>query len=141
MKQKKIIAILFAVSLLFVSTIFIRIPVRNFLCTENTVEYRGCVEMTHFFDPIAIAFSTPFIITLILFFLRREAFIAWAKFAVVAFPLMLGILLFTFNNTPVTGDWISGPTDDQLASILLPSLFLIISLLIIGIKSWKLRGE
>ncbi|MEK7555834.1 MAG: hypothetical protein AAB523_00935 [Patescibacteria group bacterium] len=97
--------------------------------------------MTHFFDPIAIAFSTPFIITLILFFLRREAFIAWAKFAVVAFPLMLGILLFTFNNTPVTGSWISGPTDDQLASILLPSLFLIISLLIIGIKSWKLRGE
>ena len=52
---------------------------------------------------------------------------------------MLVVLLYTHNNVPVTGGWIGGPTDDQLATVFLPPLFLIISLLIIGIKSWRLR--
>lgn len=105
----------------------------GFLCDNPLTPIEGLLFLSL---SIPLLIISPF-----LFFVRREAFIAWAKFAGVAFPIMLGILLYTFNNTPALGSWISGPTDDQLASVLLPTSFLIISLLIIGIKSWKLRGK
>ena len=92
-------------------------------------------------EPLLWSFLPLLFITLTLFFVRREIFLAWAKFAGIAFPLMLGVLLYTHNNIPVSGGWIGGPTDDQLATVFLPPLFAIISLLIIGVKSWKLRKE
>ena len=103
----------------------------------------GCLESfgENIPEPLLWSFLPLLIISFILFFVRREVFIAWAKFAGVAFPIILGILLYTFNNTPALGSWIGGPTDDQLASVLLPTSFLIISLLIIIIKSWRLRGK
>lgn len=76
-----------------------------------------------------------------LFFLRREVFIAWAKFASVGIPLMLGGLLYAFHVPQSTGTWIGGPTESQIASILLPSLFFVISLIIIITKSFALRKK
>ena len=140
MNQRKIVSLLFVISVLVSGVSFS--PVEHFVCEEESVGGRDCVAaVINIIEPLLWSFLPLVLISLIFFFIRREVFIAWAKFAVVAFPLMLGILLYTFNNTPVTGSWISGPTDDQLASVLLPSLFVIISLLIIGWKSWKLRGK
>jgi hypothetical protein len=91
--------------------------------------------------PFLISFLTLLPITLGLFFVRRETFIAWAIFASIGFPLMLGILLYTFNNKPAMGGWVGGPTDDQFASVLLPGLFVIISIVIIAMKSAKPAGN
>ncbi|MEK7555842.1 MAG: hypothetical protein AAB523_00975 [Patescibacteria group bacterium] len=140
MNKKKIVPVLFVVSALFTGALFF--PVQDFFCVEESIKERECItSIINVIEPLLWSFLPLLVVSLILFFVRREVFIAWAKFAGVVFPLMLGILLYTFNNTPVTGSWIGGPTDDQLASVLLPSLFLIISLLIIIIKSWKLRGK
>ena len=76
----------------------------------------------------------------ILFFVRREAFMAWAKFASVAFPLMLGILLYIFNNTPsVNSGWVNLGTQSQLASTFFPPLVVIISLGIIIYKQLRAK--
>src|SRR3990167_1703301 len=69
--------------------------------------------------------------SLILFFLPRQVFITWAKFAAIGFPIMLGGLLYAFNIEQSTGSWICGPTEAEIASAILPSLFLLISLVLI----------
>lgn len=132
---------MFVVSLLFVATVFLRIPVKNILCVKNTIEYRDCIASTHTFDLVALAFLPVLIITPVLFFVRRETFMAWAIFAAVGFPIMLGGLLYAFNIPQSTGGWVSGPNEAQVASFLLPGLFVIISLILIAVKSWKLRGK
>lgn len=96
-----------------------------------------------YIEPLFWSFLPLLAISLILLFLRREVFIAWAKFAAVAFPLMLAILLYTYNNTPTTGGFgLAGLiSDEMLATAFLPALFLIISLVIIIVKSQKLKSR
>lgn len=77
--------------------------------------------------------------SLLLLFARRETFILWAKFAVPAFIAMLAIIFYTYNNEPIIGGWVSFGSDDQLATVLGPSLFFLISLVIIAVKSYRLR--
>ena len=141
MNHKKIIWVLLIVSLLILGGIFGIALADYFLPSFHDFLYR--IGDGNFVEgkihPVFFAFLPLLFITSILFFVRRETFLAWAKFAAPAFPLMLVVLLYTHNNVPVTGGWIGGPTDDQLATVFLPPLFLIISLLIIGIKSWKLK--
>ena len=139
MEQKKIVWILFVFAILIgLVGVFSEPGIfglgcvnKGILCNNPLIFIEG--------EPF-LAFSIPLLfMTPILFFVRREVFITWAKFAGVFFPLMLAAILYTYNNTPVIGGWISGPTDDQLASVFLPPLFVIISIAIIGVKSWKLR--
>ena len=92
-------------------------------------------------EPIFWGFLPLLAISLILLFLRREVFMAWAKFAVPAFPIMVAILLYTYNNGPTPdGFGLAGLiSDEMLATAFLPALFFIISLVIIIVKSHKLR--
>lgn len=90
------------------------------------------------FLAVSIAF---FIILIILSFLRREVFMAWAKFAAVGFPIMLAVLLYTYNNEPTSGGFgLAGLiSDEMLATAFLPALFFIISTILIIAK--KLRSK
>lgn len=111
-------------------------------CSSAPTIYCGADDFEHTFYPFFFSFLPLFAISLVLFFLRYEIFLTWAKFAVVSFPIMLGLLLYTYNNEPGLGSWISGANDDaQIASGILPVLFLLLSLLIIAVKFWKLRGR
>jgi len=84
-----------------------------------------------------IALSLSFLpVSLTLFFLRREVFVAWSKFVAIGFPIMLGGLIYAYNIEQSTGSWIGGPTEAEIASSILPSLFLLISLIII-IRAWR----
>jgi len=143
MKQKTIIGMIFGGALVLGLIAILSDPGsyglgcidNGFLCANPLTPIEGL---------LFLSLSVPLlIISPILFFVRREVFIAWAKFVIIAFPLMLGILLYTFNNEPATsGLGLGGLIPDELlASVTLPALFLIISLLLIGIKSWKLRGK
>ncbi|MCR4330411.1 MAG: hypothetical protein NUV49_00815 [Patescibacteria group bacterium] len=134
-KYKTYNLVILVITVVFLVGIYIYWKLTAVQCWDNPIVFCAAEGFEEKFHPLLWSFLTLFLVTLPLFIVRRGAFIAWAKFAVVAFPLMLGILLYTFNNTPVTGSWISGPTDDQLASVLLPSLFVIISFAIIALKS------
>jgi len=87
--------------------------------------------------PILTSSAILFFISLILLFVRREAFIAWAKFAGVAFPLMLGTLLYTFTHESIGAAWMSGPTNAQISATILPALFVIVSFVIIAFNQAK----
>ena len=89
------------------------------------------------FHPLLLAFAALAFVSGLLIFLRRKIFIVWAKFAAIGFPLMLGGLLYTYNIEQSMGGWVSGPTESEIAAVLLPGLFLLISLGIIIYKSIK----
>ena len=143
MNHKKIVGIIFGVAVLLTVVGIVSDPSsfglgcenNGFLCKNPFVFIRG---------EFYFALSIPLLlITPILFFVRRETFMLWAKFAGIAFPIMLGILLYTFNNAPTPGGFgLAGLIpDEQLASAILPSLFILISIILIAVKSWKLRGK
>jgi|SRR3989344_3269008 len=90
-------------------------------------------------QPLLLSFITFFVVSLVLVFLRREVFFTWAKFAVPAFIIMVGIMLYTYNNTPDVGGWVDWGSDDQFATLTLPPLFFIISVIIIARKARRLR--
>jgi len=90
-------------------------------------------------EPLFWSFLSLLPIAVLLYFIRREVFIAWAKFAAVAFPLMLAIMLYTYNDAPMrSGFGLSGLiSNEQFATAILPSLFFLVSLIIIIVKSRK----
>lgn len=105
----------------------------SFLCGGSFEKY---------IEPIFWGFLPLLAISLILLFLRREVFVAWAKFAVAAFPIMIAVLLWTYNNGPTPGGFgLAGLiSDEMLATAFLPVLFFIISLIII-IKKLKSKSS
>src|SRR3989344_2836254 len=137
MSYKKTIAVLFLVSLFAVVATFVLDGDSLNLCGEKQAfvmsEVDRCVDtMNNVVEPIFFAFLPILVIFPILFFLRREVFIAWAKFATVAFPLMLGIMLYTYNDAPMrSGFGLSGLiSNEQFATAILPPLFFLVSLII-----------
>jgi len=76
-----------------------------------------------------------FIVSLFLFFVRQEIFKSWLYFFSLFIPL--SILLISIAPE-YTADIIT-PFTKQITTWWMASIFFLISLLIIGIKSWKLR--
>lgn len=114
--------------------IYIKTSFDSFVCGGSFEKY---------IEPIFWGFLPVLVISLILLFLRREIFLAWVKFAGVTFPLMLVVLFYTYNNGPTPGGFgLAGLiSDEMLATAFLPALFFIISLIIIIVKSLKLRKD
>ena len=139
MNHRKIIIIFFIIAVLAIGT--------SYAFSGLTVCHKypwACNEFFLQVRSLLFILSLPLLLlTPILFFVRREAFVLWAKFAGVAFPLMLGILLYTFNNAPTPGGFgLAGLIpDEQLASATLPLLFVLISIILISVESWRLRGK
>ena len=92
-------------------------------------------------QPVAIAFLTLFLISFFLFFVRRETFILWSKFAIVGFPLMLWALFDLANQPQSSGFGPVSMLDGAFFAFLIPFLFFLISLILIIYKSIKLRGK
>ena len=80
-------------------------------------------------------------ISLILLFLREEVFRAWFKFARIYIPLAL-IFIFLSALSPGGGSWgVSNNFDAEAATWFFSGLFLLISLILIARKSWKLKNK
>ena len=138
MKQKYKI---YNLMLLLISTSVIGVIlflVKTYNCYQNGVVDYTCYDFQEQkMQPLFISFLPLLLISVILFFVRREAFIAWAKFAGVAFPLMLGTLLYTFTHESESAAWMSGPSNAQMAMTILPFLFIITSFVIIAFNQAK----
>lgn len=101
-----------------------------FFCSDWGVQLRS----------LFFVWSIPMLILSIIFFsMAPRVFFTWAKFAVPAFIIMVGIMLYTYNNTPDVGGWVDWGSDDQFATLTLPPLFFIISVIIIARKARRLR--
>ena len=120
MSYRKVNGIIIVVAILFLLKGIVD-PINFRLCDPDCDEFVAFVTS-------GLSLLLP---SLILFFLLRQVFITWAKFATVGFPLMLGGLLYAFNIEQSTGSWIGGPTEAEIASVILPSIFLLISLILI----------
>ena len=83
--------------------------------------------------------SSLLLVSLTLLFTREEVFHSWKKFVIVYLPIATILLFITAGES---GGGIGlARIDGEIISWFLSGLFLIISLLIIGIKSWRLRGK
>ena len=70
-------------------------------------------------------------------FLREEIFRSWIRFATVFVPVSLIITIF---SSPNDGDMFF-PSTEEMSIFSLPTIFLITSILIITVKSLKLRKK
>ncbi|OGM92550.1 hypothetical protein A2935_00015 [Candidatus Wolfebacteria bacterium RIFCSPLOWO2_01_FULL_47_17b] len=140
MTQKNTITSLLVILVLITTISYFMIGDGFGICTEGAIKNRGCLSLLNdISEPIFYSSISLLLVVASLFFVRREVFIAWAKFAAVAFPLMLGILLYTYNDAPMrSGFGLSGLiSNEQFATAILPSLFFLVSLIIIIVKSKK----
>ena len=87
-------------------------------------------------QPVTLGSISFIVILFILLFTKQAVFRSWLKFATPY--LILSILLLAV--APTSNADIYG-LDRELIAWFTSALFLVISLLIIGIKSWKLRGK
>lgn len=98
------------------------------LCGE-TGDYRACIrKVNDIFEPLLWSFLPLLAVSFTLLFFKREIFIAWAKFGAPAFVVMLAVIYYTYNNAPASGGWVNWGSDEQVASVLLPILYVAISL-------------
>ncbi|MDO8572513.1 MAG: hypothetical protein Q7S11_01935 [bacterium] len=90
---------------------------------------------------------TMLVLAIILSFSKEEVFRLWWKFCVAFFVISLGVIYFAVT-APVTDpltvigrhEFDSSEAQILIYLFILPSFFLL-SLVVIGIKSWKLRKE
>jgi hypothetical protein len=136
MIQKKIVGIIFFIALIsfvFGEGVFL-------LCRSHLFYPWSCNDFFLQIRGWFVLLSVPFLfISPVLFFVHREAFIAWAKFAVVAFPLMTGFILYTFY-TPPSGAFF-GINDNEVYPVPLIILFVLSSFILIAVKQWTLREK
>ncbi len=132
MKNKNFLPIVLSAVLFLIAVIFL-LPCdssRNFVCQGKYGESLG--------QPLALGSVSFFLISIILLFVKKEVFVLWSKFALVAIPLLvLWIIL-----TPVTcGAALGVCLDKELVSWYASISFLIISLIIIIYKSLQIRSK
>ncbi|OGZ16493.1 MAG: hypothetical protein A3H76_04345 [Candidatus Lloydbacteria bacterium RIFCSPLOWO2_02_FULL_54_12] len=97
------------------------------------------LSCTKKFDSVAEIFQVfipSLFLTLLLYKLRDEIFNAWLMFAKWWIPPTIILVLLA----PSTGHSLV-PIDKGRVSLFMNALFLLISLLLIAIKSWQLRKK
>jgi len=142
MNNKKIVLFIFVFSFAVVGSSFLPVWTSSCYPPGSLIVDIHCADFFNkYIEPLFWAFLPLLAISLILLFLRREVFMAWVKFAAVAFPIMLAILLYTYNNKPTPGAGGFGLagliSDEMLATAFLPALFFIVSLIVIITKRLK----
>jgi len=78
--------------------------------------------------------------SIVTYFLREEVFRAWLKFAYVWIPVSM-VLIYLAGGSSGGGFGIPNVLDQEFVSLILASLFVLLSLVIIIVKSILLRGK
>lgn len=87
-------------------------------------------------QPLGVFSACLFIISLILLIVREQVFKAWSKFSIIFLPIAIVLI----EISPSTSGSID-PIEKEPVTLLSAAIFLIVSILIISIKSFKLRKE
>lgn len=87
-------------------------------------------------QPLGILSVCLFFLSLVLLIAHEQVFRVWSKFTIIFFPVAIALIAITPS--------ISGsidPVEREPVTLFLATIFLIVSLLIIAIKSFQLRGK
>ena len=109
------------------------------LCRPNIHGYCRTALSRTVGEPLVNGFFVLLPIPVILFFLRPEVFKTWAKFAAVALPL--GIILIAITSPQGSGSFATPDIDREIITWFVSILFLVISLILILVKSLTLRKQ
>ncbi|MCK9351563.1 MAG: hypothetical protein WCT49_00615 [Candidatus Paceibacterota bacterium] len=90
-----------------------------------------------FTQPIALLSLSLIIILPPLYFFRGEIYLAWRKFTLWYLPIVAILLIIARPS----GGGMSFGFDRESLSFHFSAYFVIVSLVIIAVKSWKLRGK
>jgi len=90
-------------------------------------------------EPLFFGSLSLFIILLILLFTKEAVWNAWKKFGIWYIPLTAFLIFIAPSSSGGSFGYSMG-FDREAVTMFLSAIFLVISLLIIAIKSWKLRG-
>jgi len=107
---------------------------RTGYCYEHELP---CIETLWFVTPLA-AGLVPLLFSL---FSRDQVFYTWLKFSAVAIPVMLWVI---YQSPPsAMGGFLASAmtTTRSETAIQISGLYIVISLILIGIKSWMLRQK
>ncbi|MFC1775669.1 hypothetical protein ACFLY0_02360 [Patescibacteria group bacterium] len=96
----------------------------------------NCYGLADVGQPLSLLFLSLVVIFTFLFFAKKMVFTTWKKFAI---PYLIFSTIILLIPSGGMGGFMGGGPDNEFFAIILSGLFLIISLLIIAIKSWKLR--
>lgn len=136
MGYKKILGILIGLAIFgLISGFFLSDPFSLGLCESG--DYSCDAKIGEGVGMPMILFSFFLFLISLLLFIRQEVFHSWKKFAIVYLPVA-AILLFIAAGESGGGIGFAR-IDGEIISWFLSGIFLFISLLIICIKSWKLR--
>lgn len=91
-------------------------------------------------QPIFWSFVPLLAISIILFFVRQEVFKAWVKFAIPGFVGMVALMFYAYSLPPL-GGFMNWGDYDQLATLTLPPLFFLVSIIIIAKKASQIRNN
>lgn len=87
--------------------------------------------------PLVVISFFVFVVSITLFFVSDEIWRSWFKFSSWYLPLsVIAIALFPSQTHNL---FLTDPFDKKFASLLLSIIFLLLSLLLIALKSYKLR--
>lgn len=104
------------------------------VCGDNG--YGTCVDNLANIIILSLIIFPVFLVSAITYFLKDRVFLAWLKFSSIWIPLQVILSLLT----PRYGGAGIISIDRGAVSFVLSALYLIISLVLIAYKSWKLRG-
>src|SRR3989344_1754802 len=90
--------------------------------------------------PIGLYSIALFILSSVSYFLDDQIFNSWSKFAKYYLPIAFLFILSTVIS-PGSGSWASSGFDSELATWFTVGLFVVISIFIIVIKSWRLHRQ
>ena len=91
-------------------------------------------------QPLVLFLGSLSLIFLILLFTKEAVWITWKKFGIWYIPLAALLIFITPSSSGGSFGYSMG-LDREGVTMFFSALFLIISLIIIAIKSWKLRGK
>ncbi len=135
MNYKKQILLLFSISILWIlfGIIVLCQPTDpNWMCQKDPPEL---VQATTLF------FFAFFPLCVLLYFLKEAAYLSWRKFALRYLLVVAVILMLSANNGGGNGFNPGYGFDTESLTFFFSGLFFLVSLLLIIIKSWKLRGK
>ena len=131
-----IIVLVFALVGLFIAS-----PEMFGRCDAEIAEFGYCdAPLAESVGQPIIMFSISILILFcILSFLRPEVFKSWSKFALFGLPI--GIILIAITSPQGSGSFATPDIDREIITWFVSILFLAISLIIIIVKSLKLRRQ
>ena len=114
------------------------------ILTKNYTEIRSIgYDLTHVLDSLIQTLGlfslVIFVTSIILFFLREQIFHSWLRFAKWYLPIATLLILISSDSGGGLFIGFGGGYDREGMIWFTSGLFLIISLILIAVKSWKLR--